>query len=97
MTEAVAIQDAIAYTEPPYWYYPARQTLAAMVLRSGDTERAEQLFVETLAEAPNNGWVLYGLAETYRAEGDKNGAKFATNLFRKAWAGDPKSLSLALL
>jgi hypothetical protein len=97
MTEAVAIQDDIAYTEPPYWYYPARQTLAAMVLRSGDTERAEQLFVETLAEAPNNGWVLFGLAETYRAEGDKNGAKFAANLFRKAWAGDPKSVSLDLL
>lgn len=97
MTEAVAIQDAIAYTEPPYWYYPAKQTLAAMVLKSGDTERAEHLFVETLAEAPNNGWVLYGLAETYRAEGDKNGAKFAANLFRKAWAGDPKSLSLDLL
>lgn len=62
-----------------------------------DPNCAEQLFVETLAEAPNNGWVLYGLAETYRAEGDKNGAKFAANLFRKAWAGDPKSLSLALL
>lgn len=94
MTEAVALQEAIAYTEPPYWYYPAKQTLAAMVLRSGEAERAEQLFVETLAAAPNNGWVLFGLAEAYKAEGDKTGAKFAANLFKNAWAGERKSISL---
>ena len=54
LSEAVAIQDDIAYTEPPYWYYPAKQTLAAMVLKNGDAERAEHLFLETLAELPNN-------------------------------------------
>jgi len=97
MTEAVALQERVAYTEPPYWYYPAKQTLAAMVLRSGEAERAEQLFVETLAAAPNNGWVLFGLSEAYKAEGDKKGAKFAANLFKNAWAGERKSISLEAL
>lgn len=94
MEEVVALQDALPYTEPAYWYYPARQTLAAFALRKGDTERAEQLFVEALAEAPNNARALYGLAESSRQAGDKAGAKYARALFRKAWMGDAKTLAL---
>ena len=91
MEEAVALQDAMAYTEPPFWYYPAKQTLASMLLRADKTERAEQLFLESLTESPNNAWVLYGLAETYKAQGDKNGAKYANGLFKDAWLGEKKA------
>jgi tetratricopeptide (TPR) repeat protein len=94
MEEAVTVQDALTYTEPPYWYYPARQTLAAMALRNGDAERAYQLFVEALAETPNNGWALYGAAEAMRAKGDRAGEKYARNLFKSAWAGPPRGLSI---
>ena len=97
MEEAVALQDGLNYTEPPYWYYPARQTLAALVLKQGDAERAEALFLETLVESPNNGWALYGLSEAYRAQGDRSGAKYAAGLFKDAWAGAPKALTLARL
>jgi len=97
MGEAVALQDSIAYTEPPFWYYPSRQTLAAMVLKSGDAERAEQLFLEALVEAPNNGWVLYGLAESYAAQGDKNGRKYARGLMKNAWIGNKDALDLSRL
>ena len=98
MEDAVALQDAMAYTEPPYWYYPAKKTLAAMLLESGESERAKQLFIETLMQSPNNAFVLFGLAETYKAEGDKNGAKYANRLFEDAWAGDRKpKLTLANL
>jgi len=31
--EAVAIEDALAYMEPPYWYYPIRQSLARCTRR----------------------------------------------------------------
>lgn len=98
MEEVVALQDAIAYTEPPYWYYPSKQTLASMLLQAGKTERAEQLFLESLTESPNNAWVLYGLAEAYKAQGDKNGAKYANALFKDAWLGEKKAkLTLAQL
>lgn len=97
MEAAVAAQDDLAYTEPPYWYYPARQTLAAMVLENGNPERAQQLFVEALAQAPNNGWALYGMAESFRRQGDKTGAKFAHALFKSAWTGDAKKLTLSEL
>src|SRR5205823_1592464 len=33
--EAATIQDGLAYTEPPYWYYPVRQSLAASLLQAG--------------------------------------------------------------
>ena len=98
MEEAVALQDAIAYTEPPYWYYPAKQTLASLLLQAGKAERAEQLFLESLTKSPNNAWVLYGLSEAYSAQGDKNGAKYAKALFKDAWLGDKKAkLSLSEL
>ncbi len=90
MEDAVAIQDQIAYTEPPYWYYPAKQTLAAMLVEKGETERGEQLFLEALTESPNNALVLFGLSEAYKRQGDKNGAKYAGNLFKDAWLGGKK-------
>ncbi|WP_411818929.1 tetratricopeptide repeat protein [Hyphococcus formosus] len=91
MENATALQEALPYMEPAYWYYPSKQTLAALVLMDGQTERAEQLFLETLTASPNNAWVLYGLAETYRAQGDKDAAKYAERLFKQAWAGPKKS------
>ncbi|WP_165793708.1 tetratricopeptide repeat protein [Hyphococcus luteus] len=91
MEEAVALQEALPYTEPPFWYYPAKQTLAGMVLQAGDIERAEQLFLEALTESPNNAWVLYGLTETYKREGDKSAAKYAGALFKNAWIGGRKT------
>jgi len=94
LEEAVALQEKIAYTEPPYWYYPVKQTLAATLLKAGKTNRAEQLFVEALAENPNNGWVLYGLSKAYEAQGDKNAKKYALGLFKDAWAGDRKAINL---
>lgn len=91
MEDAVALQDNLAYTEPPYWYYPSKQTLAAMVMRAGNTERAEQLFLEALTESPNNAWVLYGLGQSYKAQGDKSAAKYADALFKDAWMGGKKT------
>ncbi len=90
MEDAVAEQKALNYTEPPYWYYPAKQTLAALVLRAGDGERAEQLFVESLSEIPNNGWAFYGLAEAYKSQGDKSAKKYAEGLMKSAWIGKEK-------
>lgn len=87
MEAAVTLQDGFAYTEPPYWYYPARQTLAAMVLKSGDAERAEQLFMKVLVSSPNNAYAYYGLSKAFRAQGDRRGARYARRLYKGAWLG----------
>ena len=37
--EAAALQDTLPYTEPPYWYYPVRQSLGAALLQAGGSTR----------------------------------------------------------
>src|SRR5262249_62354704 len=63
---AVKFQDDLIYAEPPHWYYPVRQSLGAVLLRMGKLDAAEEVFRDSLARAPNNGWALYGLSEVYR-------------------------------
>ena len=94
---AAAIQDKLAYSEPPYWYYPVRQSLAAVLLRMGQLKEAEEEFRATLARAPNNGWVLYGLGEVYRRMGRKDAAAEVMRRLDDAWAGERRTLDLARL
>ena len=87
MERAADLQDALPYSEPPIWYYPARQTLAAMLLQYGQTDRAERMFHRALLKSPNNAHALYGLWQTYKAKGDRRSARYAKHLFKKAWMG----------
>ena len=75
--EAAALQDGLPYTEPPFWYYPVRQTLAAALLQAGRLDEAEAQFKRALERAPNNGWSYYGLAKVYAALGNAEAAKQA--------------------
>ena len=68
--EAIVIEDALAYTEPPYWYYPVRQSLGSVRLRQGRLDDAEKAFRESLARVRNNGWALAGLAEVTSGSGN---------------------------
>jgi tetratricopeptide (TPR) repeat protein len=68
--QAAALQDALPYTEPPYWYYPILQSLAAALLQGGRYDEAEQQFQRALVRAPANGWSYFGLAELYKARGN---------------------------
>ena len=87
--DAVFIEDALAYTEPPYWYYPVRQSLASVQLRQGRLDDAEKTFRESLARVRGNGWALAGLAETFHRKGDRTSEQTARRAFVKAWFGNP--------
>jgi predicted Zn-dependent protease len=91
------VQDALPYMEPPYWYYPVRQTLAAVLLESGRPEAAAQEFQASLHDAPNNAMALYGLMLAQEAGGDAAGAKATKALFERAWAGGDELPTLARL
>ncbi|MGH8489157.1 MAG: hypothetical protein ACREXS_09925 [Gammaproteobacteria bacterium] len=97
LERAVAIQDKLPYMEPPYWYYPVRQSLGAVLLLSGDLGGAEDAFRASLGEAPHNGWALYGLTEVYKRRGDKHQARVAERRLAEAWAGDRAGLDLSRL
>ncbi|RZL94184.1 MAG: hypothetical protein EOP82_05900 [Variovorax sp.] len=96
-TEAIAIEDALTYTEPPYWYYPVRQSLGSVRLRQGKLDDAEQAFRNSLVRVRNNGWALAGLAEVERRKGDANAERTARQAYQRAWFGPKGGPDLARL
>jgi predicted Zn-dependent protease len=83
---AVAEQDTHWFTEPPPWYFPVRQALGAVLLQGGRPAEAEKVYREDLARNPGNGWSLFGLAQSLRAQGKTAEAGQAETRFRQAWA-----------
>lgn len=94
---AVALDDALSYMEPPYWYYPVRQSLGAALLLAGRADEAEAEFRASLARAPNNGWAVYGLLRVHEARGDQQAARVAERRLTQVWVGDRRILSLRRL
>jgi tetratricopeptide (TPR) repeat protein len=85
LTDAVRLQDALVYEEPPIWYFPVREALGAQLLALGRTQEAEAVYREDLRINPGNPRSLYGLAECLAAEGKTAEATQAREQFRKAW------------
>ena len=95
--EAVALQDALPYTEPPFWYYPTRQSLGAALMASNRLAEAQAVFEEDLEQYPMNGWSMYGLAEALRRQGDETGAEQMTGRFKTVWQFADVSLATSIL
>ncbi len=82
---AVKLENALVYTEPADWYQPTRQALAQVLLRAGRPEKAEQVYREDLKIYPENGWSLFGLAQSLQAQGKTAQAGVVQQQFGKAW------------
>jgi tetratricopeptide (TPR) repeat protein len=85
LRKAVAAEDDIPYMEPPYWYYSVRESLGAALLKAGQSAEAEKIFREDLEKLPENGWGLFGLAESLRSQGKTAEARQIEKRFRQAW------------
>ena len=94
---AVALQDALPYTEPPFWYYPTRQSLGAALLAIGHVAEAQAVFEEDLEQYPMNGWSMFGLAEALRLQGDEAGAAQMSARFETVWQFADVSLATSIL
>ena len=86
LAEAVRIQDGHWFTEPPPWYFPVRQSLGAVLLQAGRAAEAEAAYREDLRRNPENGWSLFGLAQSLRAQAKGDEAGTVDARFRRAWA-----------
>src|SRR5262245_32363873 len=83
--QGVAREDELRYMEPPEWVTPVRHTLGAILLESGKTDEAEQVYRADLKYWPNNAWSLFGVAQCLKAKNEP-GAADAQAAIERAWA-----------
>ena len=85
LTEAATKEDQLAYDEPSDWFFPVRHLLGAALLRAGRPEDAAAVYLEDLRRHPENGWALYGLAQSLAAQHKDAEALAVRQRFDKAW------------
>lgn len=86
LEEAVRLEDALKYDEPPPWTTPSRHALGAVLLEDGKPEAAEAVYRADLVRYPENGWALWGLSRALAAEGHEAEAAEVRARFEKTWA-----------
>jgi tetratricopeptide (TPR) repeat protein len=91
---AVELEKSIQYDEPPAWFYPVRQSLAAALLRNGRAREAEAIFRETLGRHPRDGRLLFGLWQSLVAQKRESEAAMVGRQFETAWKGASSKLSI---
>ena len=84
--QGIALEDSLHYDEPPAWFLPVRQSLGAALLSVGHAGDAEAAYREDLTRNPENGWSLFGLAKSLRAQKKPVEAADVERRFREAWA-----------
>lgn len=85
LSRAINKEDELIYEEPPAWYLPIRERLGSILLAAGRPIRAEKVFREDLIHRPENGWSLYGLTQSLKAQNRPNAAAKIEERFKKAW------------
>ena len=95
--KAVSIEDDLPYMEPPFWFYPVRQSLGAALLAKGLEKDAEAVFLRDLEIFPKNGWSLFGLIKSYEAQGKVEEAEGARQRFEVIWQNADVELETSIL
>jgi tetratricopeptide (TPR) repeat protein len=85
LREAVELEDAFAYDEPPGWFLPVRESLGGALLLGRDYSEAERVFRTDLSRNPRSGRSLFGLRESLKAQGKTSAAAMIQAEFERAW------------
>jgi tetratricopeptide (TPR) repeat protein len=91
--EAIAEEKKAGYHEPPFYIRPVGENQASALLRAKDYAGAKAAYESALAERPNSGFELYGLARVKELQGDAAGARASYEAFLKAWPAADASLA----
>ena len=84
--EAIKMEEALPYSEPPLWPLSVRHHLGTVLLLAGRPSEAEAVYHADLLRYPDNGWALIGLIQSLRAQQKDDQAAEAEDRFKKAWA-----------
>jgi non-heme chloroperoxidase len=85
LEEAVALEDAIPYNEPPVWHHPVRQILGGVLLDAARFQEAEAVYRADLVRVRENGWSLFGLIRSLEAQQRPADAAAVRARFERAW------------
>ncbi len=97
LNRAVALEDGLGYNEPEDWHFPVRHLLGAVLLESGSAGAAEKAYREELERHPENGWSLYGLAQSLKAQGRTEEAAAIQRRFDQAWSHADVQLTASMI
>ncbi|HTL63210.1 MAG TPA: hypothetical protein VL261_16325 [Nitrospira sp.] len=86
LREAIKIEDSLQGAEPPRWPLPVRHYLGPVLLLAGHAAAAEAEYRTDLRWNPENGWGLFGLLQSLKAQRKDAEAVDVSSRFEKAWA-----------
>ncbi len=84
--QAVTAQDGLPYMEPPFWYYPTRQSLGMSLLKAGRYAEAEAVYRNDLEDYARNGWSMFGLIQSLEAQDKVDEAETVRQVFDQVWS-----------
>lgn len=85
LRDAVRMQDALLYGEPPEWTVSARHDLGFALLDAGRIAEAEEVYRADLDAFPENGWALKGLELTLARQDRTAESASVRRRFERAW------------
>ena len=96
-TKAADTQDKLPYTEPPFWYYPTRQSLGHAYLMNKDFLRAKEVYKRDLIDYPKNGWSMFGLYRAYTELNETKNAKITKEKFNQIWSNSDIEINSSII
>ncbi len=85
LQKAIDKEKDVGYGEPPQYGRPELESLGYAYFRAGKWDQARKAFQDEMLTRPASGHALYGIAQTYEAQGDKKSAARAYAEFLTAW------------
>lgn len=86
LTDAVQLEEQLAYDEPPGWMQPVRHSLGALLSADQQYAQAISVYRADLRRHPDNAWSLLGLHNALVEHGEIDAAKALVPNLRNAWA-----------
>jgi tetratricopeptide (TPR) repeat protein len=95
-TQAAHEEKQLGYHEPPAFIRPVGETEGLALLQAGDAAGAHQAYADALAERPNSGFALFGMARASEAAHQTEKARAEYVTFLDAWRNaEPAAPELA--
>jgi tetratricopeptide (TPR) repeat protein len=85
LNDAIAIEDALNYNEPPDWFFSVRHHLGIIQNQHGFHDDAIITYNEDLRRLPKNGWALHGLKLAYEKLDDPENVSNINMRLAKSW------------